>query len=113
MIIHNFKINASIYRDLSNEAIRHRITLSQEIEDRLERTLDNNYKYGTNKILTEVALKTLEDDGYNKFYEFDYKVAKCRENTINKLKQFITDDTDLSKEICIRLAYTLHDPFYE
>ena len=111
MIIHNFKINASIYRDLSNEAIRHKVSIHREIKNRLDRTFDPDYK--VNKKLLHMVLQTLEDDGYNKFKIFDYNVASYELDTINKLKQFITDDTDLSKEICIRLAYTLHDPFYE
>lgn len=113
MIIYNFKINKNIYRDISNEAIRHRVSIHKEINYRLNVTLNKNYKYGSNEMLMHVALQTLEEDGYNEFKRFDYPIYKYEVNTINKLKKCIGNETELNKEMCVRLAYTLHDPFYE
>ena len=103
-------MNKNVYRDISNEARRHHISIHREINNRLERTLDPDYKYKSNEILISVAQQTLEDDGHNQFMYFDYPVAKYELDTINKLNN---EEIDLNKEICMRVAYTLHDPFYE
>lgn len=109
MTITNFCINKNVYRDISNEASRHHVSIHKEINNRLERTLDPEYKYGSNNILMNVAQQTLEEDGYNQFRCFDYTIPKYSIDIINQLKNC----DDLNKEICMRIAYTLHDPFYE
>lgn len=113
MILYDFRINKNVYRDISNEARRHHTSIHREIDTRLQRTLDPNYKYKDRQKLFEIATQTLEDDGYNEFMDFDYIIPKYGENTINELKKYLKDDTKLNDEICIRVAYTLHDPFYE
>lgn len=108
-VILNFRINKNVYRDISNEAKRHHISIHKEINNRLKCTLNPKYKYKNNKILMNVALQTLEEDGYNQFMCFDYPIAEYELDVIEQLK----DCDDLNKEICLRIAYTLHDPFYE
>lgn len=113
MILYDFRINKNVYRDISNEARRHHTSIHREINTRLQRTLDPDYNYKDRQKLFEIATQTLEDDGYNKFKRFDYPVCKYELDTINELRRYLKDDTKLNDEICIRVAYTLHDPFYE
>ena len=61
----------------------------------------------------KVAKQSLEEDGYNKFMKFDYPVTKYELDTIQELKNYASTEQELNKEICMRITYTLHDPFYE
>lgn len=47
--IYDFKIRRNIYRDITSQATWHHLSINQEIQKRLERTLDPNYKYMSNR----------------------------------------------------------------
>lgn len=45
----DFKMRKNIYRDLTSQATWHHLSLKKEMWKRLERTLDPNYKYMSNR----------------------------------------------------------------
>ena len=55
-------------------------------------------------------------DNKSEFIKFDFYIPKYMNNTMDKLKGLYprqVSNGTIDYEICLRLAYTLYDPFYK
>lgn len=110
-VLHDYKIPANIYKDISSQATLHHTTIKKEMTDRLARTLSLNYNYASNEQLMHVANTVCS--GSKDFKIFNLNILDFMLDTFNELRKYRPDPDELNYEINLRLVYTLYDPFYQ
>lgn len=61
-------------------------------------------------------MSIITKDNKSDFMQFDFYIPGYMKDTIDKIKKFYpkrVNDGTIDYEICLRLMYTLYDPFYK
>lgn len=113
-IIYDFTINEKIYNDIKADATKHKTSITQEMNSRIKHTLNQDYRYGDNwKVRFHASNACDYSNPKNKFKTFPFTITKHLTDVINVIQLHRPNVDELVYEMCLRIAYTIYDPFYE